>query len=131
MINNLSEPITTLNLINKTSEIVTKQSDVANLMFPSNKADTLTIGTSSSSYTAPADGYFVAVSHDNGSNTMFMEFISNNNYLSTSRQVQNNYSTFSGWVRMYLPANKGESVRFHYGNLKEPSLFFVYAKGSK
>lgn len=97
---------------------MTQNSTGASAM-PSERADTLVLGTSGSTYTAPANGYFYFASGNTG------EIITlSTSKLSTSSEAQGAY--------IFLPVLEGDSCTASYsGTGASATLKFVYAEGSK
>lgn len=94
------------------------------LAMPSNVYTNLTLGSSGSTYSAPANGYF-AISRVSGGNNQWIN-IKKSNDMILSQQLYN------GTIRVLCPVLKGESVTITYtasGNLDY--FRFYYAVGSE
>lgn len=98
---------------------------------PSSAYDNLTLGASGSTYTAPANGYFV-ISKNANSNTSSGDF----KYIEVKNTtsgvgflIPGNYG-FS--LEMTVPAQKGDIVSVTYNANGKTNFFqFIYAEGSK
>lgn len=114
------------NLTNITSA---GRSTISNVGFPSSRFDTLTLGASGATYTAPANGYF-CLKGNSGITANFA--ISFYNQTANFRQsiLGNNYAD---WVSTYIPAKKGDVVSLLYNNVTAAShsFLFIYAEGNK
>ena len=88
---------------------------------PSNRYIDLTLGTSGSTYTAPADGWFIL-----GGNNGYAVFDMNNGMASVSQYIP-------GWfgAHAYIPVEKGEVVYAYPYNLTDVIFRFIYAVGSQ
>lgn len=95
----------------------------AGLAMPSDTYDTLTIGASGTTYTAPANGWFAAVGHASASNAGIGLFTSNN--LGSTASLQGFVAGMAN-----IPVKKGESVELRY-NSAPYSFRFIYAVGSE
>lgn len=102
------------------TEYITKQS------MPGNKYTNLTLGTSGSAYTAPADGYFVLIKQSGGVNE-WANFENEGNGLSLGVYPP---SGMNG--RLFFPASKGDVIRVNYTLSGATGRFkFIYANGAK
>lgn len=102
---------------------------IAHNAMPSSKRDTLTVGASGTSYTAPSDGYFVFKSSSTGTSTA--NFIGLRNATSGVESrcsiAQSAYAQ-----RTFIPCAKNNTVEITYGgNASDFSLVFVYTIGSQ
>lgn len=93
---------------------------------PSTQYINLTLGASGSTYTAPANGYFVLyISAINPAGYIYMENLSSSFKCETR-------STINGTgVWAFCPAKKSEKVLVGYDALGTVSFKFHYAEGSK
>lgn len=90
---------------------------------PSSTYDDLTLGSSGSSYTAPANGWFIL----RGNSTTTNGWISILN-----RMLCNNPLSFQGGgLNAFVPASKGDSVNVSYSGFTKTYFRFYYAKGSE
>lgn len=95
--------------------------------FPSGTITNLSVGSSETVYTAPADGWFC-----------FSNRIQTAGYLIGLYSVDKSVTAFSAAgaipgvsIRVYVPCSKGGRVGIYYdGTLVESSLTFVYAEGA-
>ena len=97
---------------------------ISGLSMPSAKTTNLTLGATGSSYTAPANGWFVCACTGTAGSTYFEMVQSVNNISATA-------SFTGGWGRATIPVKKGDVVAVYYGgNGFTKQLFrFVYAQG--
>ena len=112
---------TDLTNINNTAKIT-----MAHNAMPSNTYINLTVGASGTTYTAPADGYFAAVSNAGTGESWFV--------LTNSITGLGSYCQCpAGWdlQRASIPASKGDVITFDYGNVTVRYLHFIYANGSE
>lgn len=96
---------------------------IANLGMPSNSAVALTIPSSGSSITAPADGYI------NFTGTAGDQPGSVNLYSETVGSMVSMPAGYAG--KALLPVREGAIVNITYTNLHSSTLYFVYAEGSR
>lgn len=93
---------------------------------PSNTYDELTIGASDTTYTAPANGWFLvrsAVTNKTSNYTGYLE-----NTTKPARIPLGSYNYFTGGG--YIPVSQGDSVVLHYqNNVTVEYLRFYYAEG--
>ena len=89
----------------------------ASWAMPSNRYDTLTIGASGATYTAPANGYFVGWS--NNFLEMRYEVYGVGIFLATQSGVSGGHG--------FLPVKKGDVITIEYNGLQ--TLRFYYAEG--
>ena len=99
------------------------KTQVANLAMPSDSAVALTIPSSGSSITAPADGYvnFTGTAGDQAGYV--------NLYSETTGSMVSMPAGYSG--KALLPVREGVIVHITYVNLNTSTLYFVYAEGSQ
>lgn len=101
---------------------------IAGYAMPSDTYEDLVLGASGSTYTAPANGYFV-VDKVAGSTGKYLDMyrISPDNTMGV-----NNVAGGSGQYRLFLPVLKGDKVRISYTFSGATNFFrFIYAEGSK
>ena len=100
---------------------------MAGASMPSNTYEDLTLGASGSSYTAPADGWFVLDKTTNGENQRFGFY---NSALGLST---NAFCPVAGnAIRTFVPAKKGEQYIVTYDAGGTTNYFrFIYAQGSE
>lgn len=97
---------------------------IAHQAMPSNRYMGLTLGTSGSSYTAPADGIVQIVISEPSS---YAEIATDQQSMSTTVSVA------GGWARAFLPVKKGQSFNVYYGgsNFTLRVFRFIYAEGAQ
>lgn len=96
---------------------------IANLGMPSNSAVALTIPSSGSSITAPADGY-INFTGTAGDRPGFVNLY--------SEAVGSMVSMPAGYAgKALLPVREGTIVNITYTNLHSSTLYFAYAEGSQ
>lgn len=112
------------------------QSLISGLGLPSSTYETMTVGASGSTYTAPANGWFVAhgIGTANGQSNMIF-FIGN--YYST-RRYATQYTYSEANTAIWFPVLKGEIVTldyyntsFTYSGYSNLGVYFIYAQGSE
>ena len=101
----------------------------AHLSMPSGTYDLLTLGTSGSTYTAPADGYFMLYAEfGSGTGVFFDAFLASCGAIG----FRHYFSSSSAAGRGFVPAKKGDVLSLYYsGTLANTDFKFVYAEGSK
>ena len=94
---------------------------------PSSKYIDLTLGASGSTYTAPANGWFIC--YKGALTTVGYLYMRNN----ANQLVMETRSTIKGTaVTAYVPVQKGQSILVNYDAVGTINLFrFIYAEGSK
>ena len=96
--------------------------EASGLGMPSNKYIDLTLGASNTTYTAPANGWYVV--SKKGSSGHYVIFTNDNNGLQTVN-VSNGGSSIE-----YFPAKKGDVIRITYNLTGATDKFrFIYAEG--
>lgn len=92
---------------------------------PSNTYINLTLGESNSTYTAPANGYYLCyIGGSTGSK--WLRLFTSGNYLQEAGFSTNNNIGFT------IPIQKGQTLNVRYsGNLTVMGLMFIYAQGSE
>ena len=115
-----------------TEKITIKKDAVASLAMPSDKYTSLTLGASGTTYTAPANGYFVLekLAWNSTDSSVTPKFID-----ATNQQTGfADYST-ANWqfvCCVSCPAKKNETVYIGYDCTGRTAVFkFIYAEGSK
>lgn len=91
---------------------------------PSNRYDNLTVLASGQEYTVPANGYVFAFGAATASAMYIRLSKLNDNFGIQSTAFQN-----SQGLRIYMPVKKNDSFIFHYTNVTNLKLVFVYAEG--
>lgn len=104
----------------------TGKTKITGLSFPSNNFTDLTAGETQTIYTAPADGWFVAVVTATAPNC-FVILLNENNAL----RAHGYWATSGGETSAYIPVSKGQNVQLAYGNGNVSLYRFIYAEGSK
>ena len=100
-------------------------STVSGLGMPSNKYIDLTLGASESTYTAPANGWYV-VSKTSTASGQYMNMINTTNNIS----IETNATASGNWTRCYLPVKKGDNITIAYSVAGTTNYFrFIYAEG--
>lgn len=100
---------------------------IAHNAMPSSAYDSLTVGASGTTYTAPADGYvFASGTVDVNSLWSFVD-------LSASTGISSRClaSTGSLGMKVFIPLRKGQQFSFNYQNANNLTLTFKYAVGSE
>lgn len=98
---------------------------LSGLGMPSNRYETLTVGASGSTYTAPANGWFFA--NYTGSGQIRLEKSQGTTFFGTSTFAPS--GTYR--ITMCYPILKGEKISMiYFGNIATKSLYFIYAEGN-
>lgn len=113
---------TDLSNINNTAKIA-----IAHNAMPSSAYDTLTVGASGTTYTAPADGY--AYASGNVEVNSLWSFVELSALTGISSRCL--ASTGSLGMRVFIPLRKGQQFYFNYLNANSLTLTFRYAVGSE
>ena len=104
----------------------TGKTAIAHMSMPSSRYTDLTLGTSGTTYTAPADGYF-SVNKTPGAVDKYIQLINLTSGLSSTAI---SYNT-TLWTRIFIPVSKGDSVRVDYDMTGTTNAFrFIYANGA-
>ena len=102
---------------------------------PSTTYETLTIGASGATYTAPANGYYSAYLNGSGGGAAKSIYIDLYNTTSGIRSCINFMSDGSILQNVFMPCQKNDIVTYSFlvdsGTLVSNSLIFIYAQGSK
>ncbi len=94
---------------------------------PSDRYIDLTLGATGSTYTAPANGWFVCDLKAGATN--FQVFIRNNNNGMTANSIS---PASSGQSAVIMPCKKGDVISVYYGSYNSVNIFrFIYAVGSE
>lgn len=110
---------TSLSNLNSTAKTL-----IANKAMPSSSYINLTLGTTGSTYTVPADGYLVLCKNAtiNGQYVSIFATLSSTRYASASTDA----------LRAWIPVRSGETITYFYTADGTTEAFkFVYAEGSK
>lgn len=99
----------------------------ANMAMPSGTISTLSVGASGTTYTAPADGYFVFRGQSNSTFGWFGMVVDE---VHRGQIVQINTYSSNSWICGTLPVSKGQVMSLNYGLDGSKVLSFVYAKGA-
>ena len=101
----------------------------AHQAMPSNKRDSLTLGSSGTNYIAPADGWFLLNKTVGTANTKIEMYNSSANF----RTITPTGGLTTGtWAYCSIPAKKGDTVQVGYTVTGTTNGFhFVYAQGAK
>lgn len=97
------------------------------LGMPSETYDTLTLGTSGTTYTAPANGYYYVDTISYDGNPAFFVLINNTKSFTVQNQVYSSY----GSIILLMPVTKNDSIEIQYGNIGTTAFRFIYAEGSE
>ena len=106
----------------------TATSKGASWAMPSNTKESVTIGASGTSYSAPSNGYFLFGALASATGDTILGLINNTSAIGSTiiRSISGNTR------RVFVPAKKGDSVEITYtGTNSAISLFFIYAVGSE
>lgn len=99
----------------------------ASWAMPSSTYDTLTLGASGTTYTAPANGWFY-ISKVAGGSGKYIRL----GYSPTLISIQSHAAASSDWLEIYLPVKKGDIAEITYSATGTTNSFcFVYAEGSE
>jgi hypothetical protein len=100
---------------------------LAGLGMPGSWVETLALAASGSNYTAPTDGFFVAIGHTTGEASTTVNgilLLESSTMRSQSVVTPGNYG-----AALYLPVRRGDVVNFIY-NMYIDAFKFVHAEGS-
>ncbi len=99
--------------------------EIAGFAMPSDNFIDLTLGSSGSTYTAPANGWF-AISKISGSSDRYVQLYNSTNHIGI-----NAYVPYTGGVGLcFIPVKKGDTVTVSYDLIGSTIYFrFYYAKG--
>lgn len=100
------------------------RSYLSGLGMPSNRYIDLTLGASGSSYTAPANGYFVVTATSTSASRALVIFEKSHGICNGDHS----YSSETGLL-CFVPCQKGKSTSLIYGGATITGLWFVYAEG--
>lgn len=101
---------------------------VSTLSMPTNYYNTLTLGSSGSTYTAPADGWYF-LSKKASAVSQYASMI---NTTSAGVSAENNAQHGTALIRLLVPVRKGDKVQINYNLGGTTNAFrFVYVQGSK
>ena len=113
---------TDLNNVTDTAKVM-----ISGYSLPSNKFINLSLGTSGTSYTAPANGYF-NVSKLSSSSGQFLSIFAKNNLF----VIQTTSTASNNKLGTLVPVLKGETITITYNAGGNVEIFrFIYAKGSE
>lgn len=100
---------------------------VSGLGMPSSRYINLTLGASGSSYTAPANGWYLLCKKTNGTNQV-ANLINRTSVIHTASFAPTSGSD----IYVYLPALKGDLIQSYYSAGGETIHFrFIYAQGDE
>lgn len=111
-----------------TGKLTVDKAAVAHLAMPSGTKVSLTLGSSGTTYTAPADGYVCVYGNQTAKNG-FIRLLCPQNLLSTWSQPPN-VANFV--INVYMPVSKGATFILHYVDfsLNDGYFNFIYAEGT-
>ena len=123
------EPFTVDSIVNSNASNFSQagRSYLSGLGMPSSRYIDLTLGANGSTYTAPANGWFVISGRSTADGGYCI--LDTNNYEPTYMTTNKN-----GWYdRGFIPVRKGQVITLRYGNYEiEADRFkFLYAKGEQ
>lgn len=102
------------------------RANIANVGMPSDIYTDLTLGSSGTNYTAPADGWYAIKKTSNGSGQYLIL------YNSTTRIGTSNSQGSGASIQMFVPARKGDKINVTYNLGGATDYFrFIYADGAK
>ena len=107
-------------------QLATKTNSVeaAEASMPSGRYIDLTLGASGSTYTAPANGYFVVTATSTSASRAIVVFEKSHGICNGDHS----YSAETG-LRCFVPCQKGKSTSLIYSGVTITGLWFVYAEG--
>lgn len=97
------------------------KSIISGWSMPSNRYIDLSVATSGSTYTAPANGYFSWYCYQNNNGYIFVQ--------SSASLLPNRVANASNDIAGFIPVKKGDIVMVKYANLTFNRLRFIYAEG--
>lgn len=99
---------------------------------PSGKYINLTLGASNSTYTAPADGYFVILMNAVNNTTMTVGMASGVSRVGFTTVIPANNNLQGNNFGGFIPVKKGDTASVFYSGTTSAFRFrFVYAVGSE
>ena len=102
----------------------------AGLALPSVTYDTLTLGASGSTYTAPANGYFMLYTEFSSGYQVYLDIYVNGSDLGMTHQ--HFWGNYNDHGRIFVPVLKGQTITFvTNGTFTNVDFKFIYAKGSE
>jgi len=114
--------------ITETKNLIPTKSEISGMGMPSDKYIDLTIGTSGSTYTAPANGWFAAFNSNSKNGGVLLRNTTNG--IST---LSTYYTGFSDGM-CYIPCRNGDVIYMKYTGTFGSStgwFRFVYAQGNQ
>ena len=135
-INKIKNSVTT-DLNGKADTDLTNITDSAKVMMsgmgmPSDTYTDLTLGASNSTYTAPADGYFVILMNTVNNTNMTVGLAAGVGRVGFTTQISANNNIAGGNFGGFIPVKKGDTVSVFYQGVTSAFRFrFVYAVGSE
>lgn len=103
------------------------RANIAGLGMPSDTPTDLTLGSSGSTYVAPADGWFYATKTVNANAEQYIIVLNANAPIGGAQSATGNGAI----VRAFVPVKKGDTVRVTYNAGGAGTLKFIYAEGTK
>lgn len=103
------------------------KSFVAGCAMPNSKNTTLTAGSSGTTYTAPANGYFFTRVKATSASSSWATLKNNKSSIVAGLDHSRSSANFYGCV----PALKGDTVTLQYGSATVEVVIFIYAEGEQ
>ena len=104
---------------------------LSGLPFPSENYIELTIGSTKTVYTAPADGWFMAKGSTSGNGYIALNYY-DMGYPSSIFGTYVHHNQSGNGIRCILPVSKGKQVTLEYSSTLEITYFiFAYAQGAE
>ena len=99
---------------------------ISNQAMPSNRYINLTLGSSGTTYTAPADGFYT-LAKKAGAVGEYLYMINQSNNITSGMLAPN-----ALYGRIFMPVSKGDVITINYTYSGDVAFFkFVYANGAK
>lgn len=111
--------------VNLSNLTATGKALIPHLAMPSGSYTTISLGSSCSTYTAPADGYITFGKRANGVN-QFVALTGGSSGIVVLEYASSNYQD----LYVYLPVSKDEVITYEYNAADITKVFrFIYAQG--
>jgi hypothetical protein len=102
---------------------------ISGLGMPSMKYDDLSVGSSGSTYVAPANGYFAVRGKTTASNGWVQLWLLNDNTSGNVMDTHAWWTATNGFTGTFLPVFKGQTMQMWYENVSFEYFRFNYAQG--